>query len=90
MATSGRVFTYRGAAAEIFYSASCGGRSETGSAWPSIAVTRPYLRSAPDDVHDDDAPWTLEKSLSALQADLERHGFSGTLKNVGIQVTDKV
>ena len=42
-----------------------------------------------DDVHDDDVPWTLEMSLSALQADLERSGFSGTLKNVEIKSRTK-
>ena len=90
MATSGRILTYRGAPAEIFYSASCGGRSETASAaWPKTGVTRPYLRSVRDNVHDDDVPWTLEKSLSALQTDLERNGFSGTLKNVEIKSRTK-
>ena len=90
LATAGRILTYMGAPAEIFYSASCGGRSETASAaWPTIGVTRPYLRSVKDNVHDDDVPWTLEKSLSALQADLERNGFSGTLKNVEIKSRTK-
>jgi len=90
LATAGRILTYKGAPAEIFYSASCGGRSETASAaWPSTGVTRPYLRSVKDNVHDDDVPWMLEKSLSALQADLERSGFSGTLKNVEIKSRTK-
>ena len=90
LATASRILTYKGAPAEIFYSASCGGRSETASAaWPSTGVTRAYLRSVKDNVHDDDVPWTLEKSLSELQADLERIGFSGTLKNVEIKSRTK-
>ena len=89
-ATAGSILTYKGAPAEIFYSASCGGRSEAASAaWPLTGVTRPYLRSVKDNVHDDDVPWTLEKSLSDLQADLERSGFSGTLKNVEIKSRTK-
>lgn len=90
LATAGRILTYNGAPAEIFYSASCGGRSETASAaWPTTGVTRPYLRSVKDNVHDDDVPWTLDRSLPALQADLERNGFSGTLKNVEIKSRTK-
>ena len=90
LATAGRFLSYKGAPAEIFYSASCGGRSETASAaWPKTGITRPYLRSVKDNVHDDDVPWTLEKSMSALQADLERNGFSGTLKNVEIKSRTK-
>src|SRR5687768_17578189 len=90
LATAGRILTHDGAPAEIFYSASCGGRSETAAAaWPTIGVPRPYLRSVKDNVHDDDVPWTLEKSLPDLQAAMERSGFSGTLKNVEIKSRTK-
>jgi stage II sporulation protein D len=90
LATAGSILTYKGTPAEIFYSASCGGRSETApAAWPTTGVTRSYLRSAKDNVHDDDVPWMLEKTLPALQADLERIGFSGTLKNVEIKSRTK-
>lgn len=83
-ATAGQILTYGGAPAEIFYSASCGGRSEVAEAvWPG--TSRPYLRARKDDVHDDDMPWTLELSLAELQAHLERKGFSGALKNVEIR-----
>lgn len=89
-ATAGQILTYNGSPAEIFYSASCGGRSETASAaWPATGVTRPYLKSIKDDVHEDDTPWTLEQSLAELQAVLERNGFSGTLKNVEIKSRTK-
>jgi stage II sporulation protein D len=83
-ATAGRILTYRGAPAEIFYSASCGGRSEVAEAvWPG--TSHPYLRARKDDVHDEDMPWMLEMSLAELQAHLERNGFSGTLKNVEVK-----
>jgi stage II sporulation protein D len=85
MATTGRVLTYKGEPAEIFYSASCGGRSETAAAaWPKTGVSLPYLRSVKDDVHQDDPPWTLEMPLTDLQAQLQRNGFDGPLKNVQI------
>lgn len=84
LATAGRILTYRGAPAEIFYSASCGGRSEVAEAvWPG--TSHPYLRARKDDVHDEDMAWTLEMSLAELQAHLERNGFSGTLKNVEVK-----
>jgi stage II sporulation protein D len=84
LATAGQILTYRGAPAEIFYSASCGGRSEVAEAvWPG--TSHPYLRARKDDVHDDDVPWTLEMSLAELQTHLERNGFSGTLTNVEIK-----
>jgi stage II sporulation protein D len=84
LATAGQVLTYGGAPAEIFYSASCGGRSEVAEAvWPG--TSHPYLRARKDDVHDDDMPWVLAMSLAELQGHLERNGFSGTLKNVEIK-----
>jgi len=84
LATAGQILTYRGTPAEIFYSASCGGRSEVAEAvWPG--TSHPYLRARKDDVHDDDLPWTLEMPLADLQAHLERNGFSGNLKSVEIK-----
>jgi len=88
MATAGQILTYRGAPAEIFYSASCGGRSESVSdAWG--LAPRSYLKSIKDDVHDDDVPWTLSIPLADLQADLERNGFTGRLKDVDISSHSK-
>ena len=88
LATAGHILTYRGMPAEIFYSASCGGRSEVASAvWRQ--ADRPYLRSAKDDVHDDDVPWTLEFQLPELQELLMKSGFTGTLKNVEISSRTK-
>lgn len=85
LATAGRVLTYNGAPAEIFYSASCGGRTESANqVWPRANL--PYLRSVADDVHDDDVPWTLEVSLRAAQQALAKDGFSGgQLRNVEVE-----
>jgi stage II sporulation protein D len=90
LATSGRILTYRGAPAEIYYSASCGGRSETAdAAWPLTGTKLPYLRSVKDDVHGEDVPWRLEMPLVALQADLNRNGFSGELKKIEVSARSK-
>jgi len=59
LATAHRVLTVNGAPAEVFYSASCGGRSEgAAQVWPG--ATFPYMQVVrDDDVHEDDVPWTL-------------------------------
>ena len=63
LATAGRVLTLNGKPVEIFYSASCGGRSERAAdVWPG-ANQFFYLQSVPDDVHQDDVPWTLDLTL---------------------------
>ena len=77
LATAGRILTYNGSPAEVFYSASCGGRSENAARiWPGVNL--PYLRSVVDDVHEDDVPWTLDMTLSELQQLLGAIGFAGT------------
>ena len=76
MATAGQVLTWNGAPAEVFYSASCGGRSENATdVWPRANF--PYLRSVADDVHEDDEPWTLELTLAEVARALRRAGFEG-------------
>lgn len=81
--TVGRILTYEGAPAEIFYSASCGGRSEAGSAvWPK--ATHTYLRSIKDDVHDGETPWTIALPLADVEAALAGRGYSGRLEKVEI------
>jgi stage II sporulation protein D len=85
MLTAGQVLTFEGQPAELFYSASCGGRSESASAvWPG--ANYPYLRSVPDDVHEDDMPWTLDVSLDDVRRALARAGFEGNrLRDVRIE-----
>ena len=83
LATAGRILSYQGAPAEIFYSASCGGRSESASeVWARSNL--PYLRSVEDDVHDGDTPWILDLTLEDAERALRRIGFEGSLENVDV------
>jgi stage II sporulation protein D len=84
MATIGQVLTYRGDVAEVFYSASCGGRSERAAdVWPGADY--PYLVSRRDDVCEDDPEWTVEFTLRDVQQALERVGFEGErLKDIRV------
>jgi SpoIID/LytB domain protein len=76
-ATLGLVLTYQGGAADLYYSASCGGHTERGSdVWPRISL--PYLEAVEDDVHGDDRPWTLERTLDEIRAALARAGVKGS------------
>jgi hypothetical protein len=76
MATVGQVLTWRGEIAEVFYSASCGGRSERAAdVWPG--ANYPYLPSRPDDVCDDDPEWTIDFSIAEVQRVLRGVGFEG-------------
>jgi SpoIID/LytB domain protein len=85
MATARRVLTINGAPAELFYSASCGGRSE-GAAQVWQGATFPYMQVVrDDDVHEEDVPWTLDLTLDELRQALARAGFGGgPLRNIEI------
>jgi SpoIID/LytB domain protein len=84
MATLGQVLTYRGELAEVFYSASCGGRSERAAdVWPGADY--PYLISRRDDVCDDDPEWKADFAAEDVQRALERVGFQGDrLKDIHV------
>jgi stage II sporulation protein D len=83
LATVGQVLTWNGAPAEVFYSASCGGRSESpDQVWPGASY--PYMRSAPDDVHDEDLAWTFDLTLQEAQRILAGIGFEGRLRDVDV------
>jgi stage II sporulation protein D len=83
LATAGQVLTWNGAPAEVFYSASCGGRSESADqVWPGASY--PYMRSAADDVHDEDLPWTFELTLQDAQRILAGLGFGGRLRDLDV------
>jgi SpoIID/LytB domain protein len=86
MATAGQVLMYAGRPAEVFYSASCGGRSEAVSqVWPG-ALDHPYLISTEDDVHEEEEPWVLDLPVSRVEQALRRVGFEGRrLKNLRIE-----
>ena len=77
LATAGRRLTYRDRPADVFYSASCGGRTEAASQVWRGALDHPYLRASDDDVHDDEAPWVLEVPLARVESALRRAGFAG-------------
>ncbi len=85
LATARRVLTVNGVPAELFYSASCGGRSEgAAQVWPG--ATFPYMQVVrDDDVHEEDVPWTLDLTLDELRQALARAGFGGgPLRNIEI------
>jgi stage II sporulation protein D len=83
LATSGQILTYNGRPAALFYSASCGGYSESAAeVWPGADY--PYLHVAPDDVHERDPPWTLTLTLEQIERALDRVGFEGTLRDLRI------
>jgi len=77
LSTAGRVLTLNGKPVEIFYSANCGGRSERAAdVWPG-GTRFPYLRSVPDNVHADEAPWALTLTLDEIRLALVKAGFGG-------------
>jgi stage II sporulation protein D len=86
LATAGRVLTLDGKPVEIFYSASCGGRSESAAdVWPG-GTRFPYLRSVPDDVHEDEVPWMLTLTLEEIRQALVKAGFGGDrLRDIDIE-----
>jgi len=76
MATVGQVLTWNGEIAEVFYSASCGGKSERAAdVWPG--ANYPYLLSRPDDVCDEDPEWTVEFPMDEVRRVLRGVGFDG-------------
>ena len=84
LATAGRILTYQNRPAELFYSASCGGYSESATeVWPG--ANYPYLVVAEDDIHDEDVPWVLELTLDQVQRALARAGFEGRLRDVRVE-----
>ena len=83
-ATAGKVLLDRGAPASIYYSASCGGRTEIPSAvWPG-ADDPPFLPSREDDACGGAPAWTTEIAAADLRRALEAAGFRGALRDVRI------
>lgn len=83
-ATAGRILTFDGAPAVIFYSAWCGGRSELPSAvWPG-AIDPPFEPSVRDDACVDEPGWQVELSRPVIQRALAGLGFEGRLRDVTI------
>ena len=75
--TAGKILLYRGAVASVFYTASCGGRTEQPShVWPGASDPE-YLPSRDDDACDGMPVWTDELSIADLMRSLEAAGFKG-------------
>jgi SpoIID/LytB domain protein len=80
VATAGKVLLYNGAPASVFYSASCGGRTEKPSnVWPG-AENHPYLPSRADDGCGGAPQWSTELTIGDLQRALNAAGYRGTLR----------
>jgi stage II sporulation protein D len=83
-ATAGRVLLRDGAPASVYYSASCGGRTQLPSdVWPG-AEDPPYLPSKDDDACQRAPAWTAELHQSDLQRALKAAGFRGELRGMTI------
>jgi stage II sporulation protein D len=77
LATASQLLTYEGRPALVFYSASCGGRSEAPSqVWPG-AIDLPYLRASEDDVHGAEETWLVDVPVERVHQGLRRLGFEG-------------
>jgi len=76
-ATAGRVLLRNGAPASIYYTASCGGRTEKPSAvWPG-AEDPSFLPSRDDDACQGAPAWTADLQSSDLLRALKAAGFRG-------------
>lgn len=83
-ATAGQALLSNGVPARIYYSASCGGRTEIPSAvWPG-AEDPPFLPSREDDACGGRPAWTAELASADLQRSLEAAGFRGRMRNMRI------
>jgi stage II sporulation protein D (peptidoglycan lytic transglycosylase) len=84
LATAGEVLLYKGQPATVYYSASCGGRTEKPSnVWPG-AEDPPYLPSRVDDGCGGAPEWSAELSADDLQRALRAAGFNGALRTIRI------
>jgi len=83
-ATAGQILLYDGVPASIYYSASCGGRTERPSnVWPG-ADDPPYLPAQDDDGCGGVPQWSAELSSGDLQRAFSAAGYRGTLRGIRI------
>jgi len=76
-ATAGLVLVRNGVPVPLFYSASCGGRTERPSeVWPG-SDDPPYLPSKPDDACNGAPEWTADIKAADLTRSLKAAGFRG-------------
>jgi SpoIID/LytB domain protein len=84
LTTASQVLLYKGQLATVYYSASCGGRTEKPSnVWPG-SEDPPYLPSRRDDGCDGFPEWSTELSVADLQRALRAAGFTGVLRTLKI------
>ena len=75
--TASQVLLDRGVPASVFYSASCGGRTEKPSAvWPG-AVDPPFLPAKKDNACDGEPAWQADLTDGDLLRSLQAAGFRG-------------
>ncbi|MGH9141860.1 MAG: SpoIID/LytB domain-containing protein, partial [Vicinamibacterales bacterium] len=83
-ATAGRVLLHAGVPASIYYSASCGGRTQRPSdVWPG-AEDPSYLPSRDDDACEGAPAWVAELHERDLRRALQASGFRGELRDLRI------
>jgi len=81
-ATAGRILTDRGGAAEVFYSAACGGHTERPSeVWPG-AVDPPFLPARRDEADEGEPAWDADLDASDLGRALRAAGYRGELRDL--------
>jgi SpoIID/LytB domain protein len=84
-ATAGQVLEWHGAPAAVYYTASCGGRTERPSAvWPR-AADPPFLPSRRDRGCRGEPKWGSELSAAEVHRALVAAGYRGSLKRVKIR-----
>jgi SpoIID/LytB domain protein len=82
--TAGQILLFDGAPASIYYSASCGGRTERPSnVWPG-ADDPPYLPAQDDDGCGGSPQWSAELTAGDLQRAFAAAGYRGTLRNMRV------
>ncbi len=83
-ATAGRLLLRDGAPASVYYSASCGGRTQLPSdVWPG-ADDPPYLPSKDDDACQGAPAWAADLPERDLMRALHASGFLGALRDMKI------
>jgi stage II sporulation protein D len=83
--TRGQVLTDEsGRPAEVYYTASCGGRTERPSAVWTRAVDVPYLPSRVDRACGGEPRWAAEIPVQALDRTLAAAGYRGRLRDVEV------
>ena len=82
--TAGKVLLYRGEIADVYYTASCGGRTERPSAVWRGGADPAYLPSARDRACDGEPRWAAEIAVQDLERALSAAGFRGGLRHLSV------